>query len=255
MDRPAPAIPTLPIRSAPFPHGLADGWLPDAHYRALASSFPDCPPASGPTGFTCFPGDPAYAALMKQPAWQKLHDLFHGQAFVDFVLGQFPDIFRSECIHDLSHARYVDYVESRADKESPRLGRVVHAPDELWVRMDIMQGWGGYDRKPHLDHRRRAATLLLYFCDADAIGMTGGDLLLHDRDGEVRATIRARENRAAMFPCHNASLHSVSPILQTRAPRNFVQVTLSSSVDLWAPAASPQSLWRRLARKGKALLG
>jgi hypothetical protein len=38
-----------------------------------------------------------------------------------------------------------------------------------------------------------------------------------------------------LFPCNNASRHSVSAVTAQRAPRNFVQITVSSSVDLWAP--------------------
>lgn len=243
-----------PVLQAPFAHTLVDGFLAAEDYAALARSFPVCPAGSGPTGFTCFRGDPAYDLLLEQPAWRALHDLFHGQAFVDYVLAQFADIFRNECIHDLSAARYVDYLEDRIDKEAPRLRRVLHAPDHLWVRMDVMQAWTGYDRGPHLDHRRRAATLLLYFSDPDAIGMKGGDLRLHDQRGVADETVRVRENRAVMFPCYNASLHSVSPITETRLPRSFVQVTLSSSVDLWSPVATRQSLWRRALGKATALV-
>ena len=112
-----------------------------------------------------------------------------------------------------------------------------------------MQGRTGYARAAHLDHRRRAATLLLYFSDADADGMEGGDLVLHEGDGGAATTIRPRDNRMVMFPCHNASLHSVSPIRRQERPRNFVQVTLSSSVDLWAPL--PRPLGARLRGLGR----
>lgn len=251
----APPLSALaPVRRIPFAHAVVDDFLAPEIYACLARSFPRCAAGSGPTGFTCFRGDAAYDLLLEQPAWQALHTLFHSQEFVDYMLGQFADIFREQCVHDLSAARYVDYVEDRIDKESPRLRRVLHAPDRLWVRMDVMQGWVGYDRQPHLDHRRRAATLLLYFSDADAIGMKGGDLHLHDRTGTVAAAVRARGNRAALFPCCNASLHSVSPITETRLPRNFVQVTVSSSVDLWSPVNAATPLWRRAAGKASSFL-
>jgi hypothetical protein len=225
-----------PVRSAPFPHTLADDWLEPGLYAELAGAFPDCPSASGPTGYTLFRGDPEYDSLVAgHPAWRLLFDRFHSQAFIDHVLDQFRSEIRAGCRFDLSAARYVDYVESRADKERPALAEVEHAPDRLWVRMDIMQGLVGYDRKPHLDHRRRLATWLLYFSDADALAMVGGDLVLHGADGSARAAIRPRHNRMAAFPCTNESLHSVTPILAQTAPRNFVQVTVSSSVDLWPP--------------------
>lgn len=244
-----PAEPiVLPVRETPFAHVLADDWLDGDLYGALRASFPECPPATGPTGFTLFWGDPAYDRLIADsPAWGSLFRRFHSQAFVDHSLAQFADTFAREARIDLSDARYVPYQESRADKERPALRRVELAPDRLWVRLDIMQGLTGYTRAPHLDHRRRAVSLLLYFCDAEENEMEGGDLVLHGEEGE-ETVIRPRHNRMVAFPCDNRSLHSVSPIVSQRAPRNFVQVTLSSSVDLWAPPQGAAPVRRSLLR-------
>jgi hypothetical protein len=226
-----------PVATDPFPHVMEDGYLEPDLYAALASSFPVCPPSSGPTGYNYFWGDPEYDVLLESSeAWRTFFHRFHSQAFVDYVLAQFPDIYRNESVVDLSSARYVPYQESRADKEQPRIANIVHAPDELWVRVDVAQARKGYDRGPHLDHRRRAATMLIYFCDADEIEMVGGDLRLHrGESGEAVQVYRPRHNRMAMFPCHNASWHSVSPITSQAGPRNFVQISLSSSIDLWKP--------------------
>jgi len=224
-----------PVESDPFEHVVAEDWLEADLYAALRTSFPHCPPASGPTGHTLFPGDRDYDRLIEgNPAWRAFVARFQGQAFVDFALAQFRPVFEKEATVDLSRAGYVSYIESRADKESERLARIEHAPDRLWVRVDIMQGRTGYARAPHLDHRRRAATLLLYFSDAAEDGMAGGELVLHGADG-ARRVVTPRHNLMAMFPCHNRSLHSVAPILAQSRPRNFVQVTLSSSTDLWPP--------------------
>jgi hypothetical protein len=229
-----PAQPILlPVREAPFAHVLADGWLEADLYTALCRSFPDCPPGTGPTGFTLFWGDPAYDRLMADnPAWRSLFERFHAQPFIDYCLAQFAETFASEARFDLSAARYAPYRESRADKERPALPRVELAPEQLWVRLDIMQGLTGYARAPHLDHRRRAVSMLLYFCDADENEMEGGDLVLHGAGGEEEV-VRPRHNRMVAFPCHGRSLHSVSRIASQARPRNFVQVTVSSSVDLW----------------------
>jgi len=246
------AFALAPVAPEPFPHVQAERWLDDAVYESLKAAFPDCPAASGPTGYTLFRGDPDFDRLVAEhPGWGEFHARFHSQDFVDFALAQFADIFARECRVDLSRARYVPYVEDRIDKERGQLRRIEHAADALWVRVDIMQGRTGYARAAHLDHRRRAATLLLYFSDADADGMEGGDLLLHGPDGATDA-IRPRDNRMVMFPCHNSSLHSVSPILRQRRPRNFVQVTLSSSVDLWEPLPLP--LGARLRGLGRRAL-
>lgn len=237
MEQMEPHFSTFDVSDHPFPHVLKDGYLEPELYRELVASFPECPPNSGPTGYNYFWGDPEYDRLLADsPAWRTLFERFHSQAFVDFARAQFPRVVAEECVVDLSRARYVPYQESRADKEQPRLAKIEHAPDELWVRMDVTQARRGYDRGPHLDHRRRLITMLVYFCDADEIAMVGGDLLLHrGPDTPAMEVIRPRHNRMAMFPCHNASWHSVSPIVKQERPRNFIQVTVSSSVDLWEP--------------------
>lgn len=221
-----------PLRTAPFDHILVDGFLPPDLFAQLASSFPECPPGSGPTGFTIHPGDEALNALMTaHPAWRDLHDACNSQAFVDFTLGQFSAGLADAAV-DLRAARHVDYIESRADKERRHIRQVRHAPDELWVRFDLMQGRVGYSRDIHLDHRRRAATMLIYFSDVEG-GADGGDLVLHHPDGAEAARVVPKANRMVMFACSNRSFHSVTPVRHQTAHRNCVQVTLSSSVDLW----------------------
>lgn len=230
-------FPLLPVAQHPFPHVVQDGYLDAELYAQLLADFPECAQGSGPTGYNYFWGDPEYEQLLQRStAWRTLFHRFHSQEFVDYVLAQFGEVFAREAVVDLSRARYVPYLESRADKEQPRLARVEHAPDELWVRMDVAQAWRGYDRGAHLDHRRRAITMLIYFCDGDEIRMEGGDLRLHTAGpGEVAEVVRPRHNRMVLFPCNNASWHSVSPITSQEGPRNFIQVTLSSSIDLWEP--------------------
>jgi len=86
--------PRAPVTAAPFSHVLADGFLPDSLYRRLAASFPDCPPGSGPTGFTIHEGDEAFDDLMAgNEDWQALWRACDGPAFVRFVLATFPDAF------------------------------------------------------------------------------------------------------------------------------------------------------------------
>ena len=242
-----------PVVAEPFPHVLAHDYLDARSYRALASSFPDCAPNSGPTGYTCFWGDPDYDALIAgNPAWAALFRRFHSQAFVAQALAQFAGTFEAECLVDLSHASYVPYRESRAEKEQATLAPGPHAPEKLWVRLDIMQGRIGYERRPHLDHARRAVSLLLYLSDAAETDMMGGELVLHAANGAPAAIIPPRHNLMVMFPCTPGSVHSVRPILSQRSPRNFIQVTLSSSVDLWRRA--PARPMARLGSVGRAAL-
>lgn len=246
---PAPA----PVRDWPFPHVTVDGYLEAQAYEALRRSFPVCPPNSGPTGYSRFWGDADFAALLEaEPAWRRFFDWTQSQAFVDLCLAPFADTIAREAVVDLSNARFVSHIETRREKEERYLAPTGLAPDQLFVRTDILQGNVGYDRACHVDHRRRAATMLIYLCDGDEDAMTGGDLILHAADGET-VTIRPRHNRMVLFPCVNASLHSVSRITSQRRPRNYVQLTVSSSVDLWA---SKRSGFRQaLGRRMRALVG
>jgi hypothetical protein len=233
----------------PFPHILVDDYLDPELYRALAETFPECGPNTGPTGYTMFWGDSDYDALIaSNPAWRSLFERFHDQAFIDSAIAQFAETFAHESTVDLSNAYYVPHQESRAEKERSALGDNGLAPDALWVRVDIMQGRVGYCRVPHLDHRRRAISMLIYMCDAEEAGLEGGELVLHEADGTAVKTIVPRHNRMVMFPCTPTSFHSVPTILAQRAPRNFIQVTVSSSVDLWkrAPRSASAGLWSRL---------
>lgn len=243
----------FPLIHEPFDHVCSDDFLPPDLFAELASTFPECPSASGPTGFTIHAGDPEFDHLMRtNTAWREFQAACDGPPFVAFVLRQFAERFSSAAAADLSQARHVRYVESRADKERRHLAHPLHPADALWTRFDLMQGRVGYTRARHLDHRRRAATMLIYFTDAVASETIGGDLLLHDAErGSAATVVTPRANRLVMFPCCNASFHSVSTIVQQSRPRNFLQVTLSSSVDLWPPL--PQGLGARLRAGLKAL--
>lgn len=210
-----------------------EGFLDSEEYDALRGSFPPCPQNSGPTGYSRFWGDAEFDALLDaQPVWQRLFDWTQSQAFVDLCLAPFADVIAREAVVDLSHARFVSHIEARSEKEQRFLAPTGLAPDQLFVRTDILQGKVGYERGAHVDHRRRAATMLIYLCDGDEDEMVGGDLILHTAYGET-LTIRPRHNRMILFPCINTSLHSVSRIETQRRPRNFVQLSVSSSVDLW----------------------
>jgi hypothetical protein len=228
----------LDVRAHPFPHVLSENFIEPSHYERLRRTFPVCPPGMSPTGFSLYRGDDGYERLLKEePAWGALFETFHSQAFVDWGVRQFAGVWEREgCGIDLSKARYVAYREDRVDKERPRLRRVEHAPQELWVRMDIHQGRVGYSRPVHLDHARRLVSMLIYFCDHAESRMTGGELLLHGAPAsgaQARTRVTPRHNLMAAFPCANNSQHSVPEITSAAAPRNYIQIHISSSVDIW----------------------
>lgn len=247
----------------PFPHVSNKAFIEPHHYQQLLQSFPACPPQSGPTGFSLYWGDADYQQLLdREPAWKSLFDTFHSQAFIDWCRDQFAEVWeRDGCKINFQKARYVSYREDSVDKERAALRRVEHEPDELWVRMDIHQGRMGYDRPVHLDHARRLMSMLLYMCDHSENEMVGGELFLHDdaKGSSLAATpvrITPRHNLMVAFPCTNRSYHSVSAITAQRAPRNYIQVHISSSVDIWPREPVPAwrlrlgNLKRRLKRLG-----
>lgn len=233
----------------PFPHVVHHQFIALESYSELCRSFPTCPPSTGPTGFSLYWGDEGYTRLLnEQPAWRALFNTFHSQQFVDWGKEQFATVWDEEgCKIDLSNARYVSYCEDRIDKERATLRKIEHEPDELWVRMDIHQGQMGYDRAVHVDHARRLISLLIYMCDQTENQMAGGELFLHrgsDSQSERSTCITPRHNLMVAFPCTARSYHSVSRITSMALPRNYIQVHISSSVDIWPREATPWN-WRR----------
>jgi hypothetical protein len=240
----------LDVKAEPFPHVAHERFIDSEHYRQLCRTFPACPPGTSPTGFSLYWGDEGYSRLLdEQPAWRALFKTFHSQAFIEWGKEQFAEIWRREgCKINLSEARYVPYREDRVDKERAALRKIEHAPHELWVRMDIHQGRVGYSRPVHLDHARRLISMLVYMCDHTETHMHGGELLLRGGDArharhQAQERIEPRHNLMVAFPCTNGSHHSVPKITSTKSPRNYIQVHISSSVDVWQREETPRS-WR-----------
>lgn len=235
-----PAFPLLPqpVRQDPFDHILCPDFLRSEVYQELERTFPVCPPSSGPTRFSYYWGDAEYESLITQNwAWKAFFETAHSQEFVNFCVRQFAGAYAQHgCVIDLANAKYTPYRETREGKERRRLNEK-YAPNELFVRLDVHQGHIGYSRKIHVDHRRRVATVLIYFCDSHESGRDGGDLVLHRDHLRVYrpegARIRPQRNLAAGFACSPISHHSVPRIESQSSPRNFVQIQLSSTVDAW----------------------
>lgn len=236
----------LDLKGQPFPHVIHPEFVTPSSYQELWQSFPKCPPSTGPTGFSLYWGDEEYTRLLaRQPAWRALFETLQSQRFIDWGKDQFASVWeQAGCKINLSEARYVSYREDRIDKERATLRQVEHQPHDLWVRMDIHQGQMGYDRGIHVDHARRLISMLIYMCDHTENQMIGGELFLHGGSGQKADTrITPRHNLMVAFPCTSRSYHSVSPITATRLPRNYVQVHISSSVDIW-PREAASSNWR-----------
>lgn len=239
----------LEVTVEPFPHVIHHQFIATESYSELNRSFPTCPPSTGPTGFSLYWGDEGYTRLLdEQPAWRALFNTFHSQRFIDWASEQFAAVWdEAGCKINPSRACYVPYREDRIDKERAALRRIEHEPHELWVRMDIHQGQMGYDRGVHVDHARRLVSMLIYLCDHTENQMVGGELFLHSGakpQSNRSMRITPRHNLMVAFPCTARSYHSVSEIKSMAAPRNYIQVHISSSVDVWPREATPRN-WRR----------
>jgi hypothetical protein len=230
----------LPVIEKPFAHVVRDEFLEPAVYKQAREAFPECPPSTGPTGYSLYWGDEAYEDLLaRHECWRALFGAFHSQAFIDWAVDQFGAQWDAEhCRIDLAKARYVPYREDRVDKERATLRRIECEPHELWVRMDIYQGRLGYARAIHRDHARRLISMLVYLCDHDRHGLVGGEFRLHPtplkRWIDPAVTVEPRENLMLAFPCSDRSYHSVPKITAIARPRNYLQIQISSSVDAWA---------------------
>lgn len=231
---------SAPLRKRPFEHVIVNDFITPDIYRGLMQCFPTCPPSTGPIGFSCYWGDAVYdGPVAGNVAWRTLFQATHSQRFVDYCIRTFAGVFSKHgCTIDLGKARYVPFRETREHKERRHILKPAHAPHELWVRTDIHQGQIGYTRARHLGHRRRLVSMLVYLCDADDNGMQGGELVLQRPPGSWLArrdvVVRPRHNLMAAFACHAHSYHSVPPITAQSAPRNFIQIAVSSSFDAWS---------------------
>src|SRR5438046_7218651 len=85
----------LDVRERPFAHVVNEQFIESGAYAHLRDSFPDCPPSTGPTGYSLYWGDDDYERLLDgEPAWRALFDAFHSQAFIDWGVRQFAARWR-----------------------------------------------------------------------------------------------------------------------------------------------------------------
>lgn len=242
----------LAIEPTPFPHAVIDGLFDAEAFAALAATYPQCPPGSGPTGRTIHRGDAQFDAIMAgNPAWRAFFAETNTQAFTDLLATLFAPEVDGSCRVGRSELRHVDHIESRADKERTHTLAPAHPREAVFTRFDFMQGMNAYARDPHLDHRRRLATLLLYFDAPGPDTFGGGDLVLHDAQGAAVTRIAPAANRAVLFPCSERSWHSVDAVTDCRRPRRFMQIAVSSVHDLWPDARLPDA---NVLAKGKRVL-
>ena len=110
------------VNEQPFPHLIHEHFIQPEIYEQLRGSFPNCPPNTGPTGYSLYWGDKGYQKLLdRQPAWKALFRCFHSQPFIDWAREQFsPWWTQLGCTIDLENARYVPYREDVSTKTVSR---------------------------------------------------------------------------------------------------------------------------------------
>ncbi len=257
------------VISQPFPHILKDNFVEPRLYRRLKAEFPPDEvfarntSLGGRTGRDLYRGDALYDELLRtSPAWREFYEYINSPAYMDLMLdlfGRYIDVFG--CKVQSNNASFVDYIEPRevlADKS--RLGRALESvtdlvartkhKDELFVRLDLAQGGVGYGKPVHCDRPSRLTSMIVYFCDAQEIGMEGGELLLHEHIEKrsytkyerhpkpeltrVIGRVMPKDNRGVFFLCSNNSYHSATAVKSQESFRNFIYVSISSlSPSIW----------------------
>jgi hypothetical protein len=123
-------------------------------------------------------------------------------------------------------------------------------PAQLFTRLDIHKSLGGYAKPPHCDRPNRLCSLIIYFTDAEAVGMEGGDLLIfkHNQEKPVKnyerhprpqdvtqvAKLRPKANLGVFFPCQNNSYHGVTAVTSQGIERDFLYINISGrTASLW----------------------
>jgi hypothetical protein len=269
------------VVESPFPHVVSDAILPPDLYRRLKADWPQGADfestaastggvgsrAGRSTGFDIYRGDPAYDRLVAEsPAWAEFDAWINSPAFIakyHELFGPYAEAM-GLCV-DIERSTYVrDYIEPRAvltahETLGDKLAGFTHrltrglkeaAPAELFTRLDMTRSLGGYAKAPHCDRPNRLCSLIIYFTNAEEVGLEGGDLMLyrgkqpqpiekaprHPRPDEVDvvATLKPQENRGVFFPCCNTSYHGVTAVASSGVPRDFLYINISGRMsNLW----------------------
>ena len=261
----------------PFPHVVKDNILPTALYEKLRSDFPSATffdaiaERTGTqgsrvgSGFDIYRGDPEYEKLIAESeAWVQLDQYINSPKFIEKFLEVFgEDLSRLKCRVSVSPSDYESgYIEPRTVLRAeqsisdrlksyvPKAKRFTLKKARFFTRLDIERGVGGYAKPPHCDRPNRLCSLIVYFTDADSVGLNGGELNVyaHKKSREVDeyerhpkpsdvtvvSTLRPRENLGVFFPCCNNSYHGVNAVESNFVERDFLYINVSAiDCDCW----------------------
>ncbi len=259
------------IVADPFPHIIKQPLIRPDFYQRLKEEFPPNALFDGRsrllgerfgfgarTGRDLYQGEPRFNNFLKtSTSWREFYDYVNSPSFVKLVFELFGSYMKQYgCRVDPSKSKLTDYKESRLNlwwrsKQAKWLGLGSQKkPNDLFVRFDIHQSKEGYSKPIHCDWPSRLVSLILYFSDADEIGMDGGELRIHEhleskpyfnyerypkKEGtRVIQQLRPRENLGMFFLCSNNSYHSVNAIRSIKDYRRFIYLNLSSTAEnIW----------------------
>lgn len=267
------------VVSDPFPHVVKQDILPADLFAQLRADFPQAETfaeqkringtAGSRTGngFDVYRGDPLYSSLATQsPAWREFDAYINSEKFADTFRDVFADHLDSIGLRvDLANSHVQpDYFEPRhsltetatpGDKIKTLGLNVVDLfqkprPVQLFTRLDIHKSVGGYAKPPHCDRPNRLCSLIVYFTDAEEVGLEGGDLMIfkhgtekpiksyerHPAAGDVKevARLRPKPNLGVFFPCQNNSYHGVTAVTSHNISRDFLYINISGkTASLW----------------------
>ena len=263
----------------PFPHVIKQDVLPPELFARLAADFPgeaifaDQKAQHGGAGsrtgngFDIYRGDPSFDTLTERsPAWKEFADFLNSEAFLDSFRDVFADHMGSIGLGVDIQNSHVDgvYFEPREQltETATTMDKVAgvakkfmapfksHGPAPMFTRLDIHKSMGGYAKPAHCDRPNRLASLIVYFTDAEAAGLEGGELLIfkhkqakpvtsyerHPRPEDVTeiARLKPKPNLGVFFPCQNNSYHGVTKVTSEGISRDFLYINISGRVrHLW----------------------
>jgi hypothetical protein len=229
---------TIDVRRHPSPHVVLDQLFPEELYRRACGAFPALDArADGRAGRDLLPGDPGYDVTVAQIPWSDVCGYLASPAFVGTLLEGFrPTMTEHRCLVDLDSYRLTPFVEPRALLQSPTLDLGDDDQNSLFTRIDFQESGPGYRRGIHCDHRRRIISGIVFFSDAIAQAMKGGEFVLHGPVGhEHPATISVapRHNRAVFFLSSATSFHEAAQLESCRGTRRWLYYAISSKADVW----------------------
>jgi hypothetical protein len=267
------------VVAEPFPHVVKQDILPPELFARLKADFPTEAIFEGQkqqygrtgsrtgSGFDIYRGDPSFETLVAaSPAWAEFAGYLNSEAFLDTFRAVFADHLDSIGLGIDIRNSHVDtgYFEPREvmtetatpmDKVAGVAKKIMapfrgHAPSPMFTRLDIHKSMGGYAKPAHCDRPNRLVSLIVYFTDAEAAGLEGGELLLfkhkdkkpveayerHPKPENVLeiARLKTKPNLGVFFPCMNNSYHGVTPVTSQGVSRDFLYINISGKVrHLW----------------------